>query len=527
MISSKILRLCCHEFVQQQKFVIRTASNAAYNFDSNPGLSSDVKPVNKIPGPKGLYSIPFIGTMLLFKPFTNYTLNDIISMLKDMNHKYGDIVRIRMGKEFFIYVYHPDYAKTIFQLPYKEYHRMPLDIMDAYFKRTGLTRPLSLLEGEEWAALRKPTQEKMLRPANVASYVPLISRVTNDFVEVLRKKGKIDDLQKELMNYTTESVGMLCFNKRLRCFDSERTTEIVDHMQQLFAALQISLTMPIKTFKYFRTPLYKQFEKGRNGLSNITQRELAAQRSVLAKIEKDGNLEEYLDKEPNFMYSLLTDPRMTDEKVDSIVTSLFGAGIDSTANSMVFILTDLALNPKKQEVLYKEIQHVIGNSTLLTKEQIGQMSYLKACVKESQRKTFPIAIGPPRTTETDVILGGYRIPKNTLVIANMTSMGLDERFFPSPNEYIPERWLRGTNDPITKGQEFPFGTKPFGFGPRGCIGQRFAELELYIGVSKIIQNFELSMPPGVTEVKSICRAFTAPLETVVLQLKDRKESNML
>ena len=52
---------------------------------------------------------------------------------------------------------------------------------------------------------------------------------------------------------------------------------------------------------------------------------------MLAKIEKDGKLEEYLDKEPNFMYSLLTDPRMTDENVDSIVTSLFGAGIDSVS----------------------------------------------------------------------------------------------------------------------------------------------------------------------------------------------------
>ena len=67
----------------------------------------------------------------------------------------------------------------------------------------------------------------------------------------------------------------------------------------------------------------------------------------------------------------------------------------------------------------------------------------------------------------------------------MNSMGLDERFFPHPNEYIPERWLRDTNDAITKGQEFPFGAKPFGFGPRGCIGQRFAELELYIGVAKV------------------------------------------
>jgi hypothetical protein len=40
------------------------------NVDSNPGLSSDVKPVNKIPGPKGLYSIPFIGIFLLLKPLS-------------------------------------------------------------------------------------------------------------------------------------------------------------------------------------------------------------------------------------------------------------------------------------------------------------------------------------------------------------------------------------------------------------------------------------------------------------------------
>ena len=72
-------------------------------------------------------------------------------------------------------------------------------------------------------------------------------------------------------------------------------------------------------------------------LCRITQRELAAQRSVLAKIEKDGKLEAYLDKEPNFMYSLLTDPRMTDEKVDSIVTSLFGAGIDSVSHYFLFL----------------------------------------------------------------------------------------------------------------------------------------------------------------------------------------------
>jgi len=45
----------------------------------------------------------------------------------------------------------------------------------------------------------------MMRPAVVAMYVPLIEKVTNDFVELLRKKGKVDDLLSVMSNYTTES----------------------------------------------------------------------------------------------------------------------------------------------------------------------------------------------------------------------------------------------------------------------------------------------------------------------------------
>lgn len=60
-------------------------------------------------------------------------------------------------------------------------------------------------KGKEWESLRKPAQEKMLRPAVVASYAPLIGGVTNDFVRRLRHRGNIDDLLQELMKYTTES----------------------------------------------------------------------------------------------------------------------------------------------------------------------------------------------------------------------------------------------------------------------------------------------------------------------------------
>lgn len=62
---------------------------------------------------------------------------------------------------------------------------------------------------------------------------------------------------------------------------------------------------------------------------------------------------------------------------------------------------------------------------------------------------------------------------------------MDERFFPRPNEFLPERWMRETTGDLAKCREHIFAHKPFGFGPRSCVGQRFAELELYISTVKV------------------------------------------
>ena len=64
-------------------------------------------------------------------------------------------------------------------------------------------------------------------------------------------------------------------------------------------------------------------------------------------------------------------------------------------------------------------------------------------------------------------------------------MSVDERFYPKPHEFIPERWLRDTDDVISSGRNHPFGMKPFGFGQRSCLGQRFAENEIYICILKV------------------------------------------
>lgn len=89
------------------------------------------------------------------------------------------------------------------------------------------------------------------------------------------------------------------------------------------------------------------------------------------------------------------------------------AGVDTTGTTAAFLLLDLANNPEKQEILYKEIQDVIGYAQL-TESSINRMKYLKACLHESQRIN-PAAFGISRTTQTDMVLEGYKVPKGKIL----------------------------------------------------------------------------------------------------------------
>ena len=130
---------------------------------------------------------------------------------------------------------------------------------------------------------------------------------------------------------------------------------------------------------------------------------------------------------------------------------------------------------------------VVGEKGRVTEAKIGKLRYLKACFQESQRMK-PAVTAFTRETQQDMVLGGYQIPRGKVVLIMMSHTMMQEDNFDNSRLFQPERWLRGSP---TYHNAHPFAAKPFGFGPRMCIGRRFAELEVYVVVVKLLQQFRL------------------------------------
>ncbi|XP_025016173.1 cytochrome P450 4c21-like [Tetranychus urticae] len=171
--------------------------------------------------------------------------------------------------------------------------------------------------------------------------------------------------------------------------------------------------------------------------------------------------------------------------LDELVT-LIGAGHDTTALTLRWILFNLGNHLDEQEKLYQEIIQFFPDDTPLgDMDKINQCIYLEQCIKESLRLNPPAHI-TLRALEEDIIVKDKRLIKGSIVCVSFTATHHDPNVYPNPDKYDPERWNPENASKIPKTAFIPFS-----HGPRSCIGYRYAMLELKIYTIQIIRKFSL------------------------------------
>ncbi|XP_042241114.1 cytochrome P450 4C1-like isoform X2 [Homarus americanus] len=183
---------------------------------------------------------------------------------------------------------------------------------------------------------------------------------------------------------------------------------------------------------------------------------------------------EYADKTPG----------ITDEDIRQEVDTFLFAGHDTTASAINWALYLLGHHPEIQARVQEELDGIFEDSDgPVTMADLREMKYLENCIKETLRLYPPVPSFSRELTE-DLVIDNFLIPAGTTVSVMTYSLHRDPKQFPDPEKFDPDRFL-----PENARKRHPFAYVPFSAGPRNCIGQKFAMMELKVVLSKILRTF--------------------------------------
>ncbi|XP_046547613.1 cytochrome P450 2C70-like [Haliotis rubra] len=174
--------------------------------------------------------------------------------------------------------------------------------------------------------------------------------------------------------------------------------------------------------------------------------------------------------------------------------------------------------PEVQKKIQEEIQRVVGKDRLPGLEDRNKMPYSSAMELEFYRYYTPAGAAGPRNTTQDCGYKGYSIPKGTKVLYNVWRVHHDESFWENPFTFDPTRFLDDNGDLLPPEDEKrqrkicisqPYkithdytcfvlicGLLTFGVGKRSCIGEKLARVRIFLGLTSILQNFDLVRDPS-------------------------------
>ncbi|KAM6986954.1 cytochrome P450 [Aplochiton taeniatus] len=374
--------------------------------------------------------------------------------------------------------------------------------------------------GAEWQHIRSILNPRMLKPKHVSVYTKAINEVVTDFIDKVTwlRDNKSDgvvvkDVAGELYKFAFEGICSVLFETRMGCLNEHvpaDTQKFIYSVGEMFRLSPIVILFPQSTWPYL--PFWKTFVATWDHLFKVAEELVQKKMTDIQKKVQSGE-----PVEGEYLTHLLVSDQMTVTEILGSITELLLAGVDTTSNTISWSLYHMASEPEIQERLYQEVLSVCPGDKVPDAEDIARMPWLKAVVRETLR-LYPVVPGNARiNAENEIIVGDHLFPKNTLFHLCHYAVSYDEKTFPEPHAFRPHRWLRG--DPNLKAH--PFGSVPFGFGIRACLGRRVAELEMYLILSRLVKQFEIRKDPSGNTVKPITRTLLVPATPINLQFINR------
>ncbi|KZP21392.1 cytochrome P450 [Athelia psychrophila] len=188
--------------------------------------------------------------------------------------------------------------------------------------------------------------------------------------------------------------------------------------------------------------------------------------------------------------NLSGDVKYQETVVKNCAATIFAAGADTTVSTLSTFVLAMMKHPEVQVKAQLELDSVLGSGQLPSFGDEASLPYISAIVKECLRWKVATPIGVPHQSTKDDEYNGYHIPAGTLMIPNSWAVLNDERMYPDPFTFNPDRFMKDGNlDPLVRDPE-----APFGYGRRICPGRHMARDTIWINIACILACFNIEKP---------------------------------
>ena len=432
---------------------------------------------------------------------------DVLGLYSEFHRDYGDSVSFRTGPYRLFIFYHPDQVREVLTTRAKSLIRLPR-VMKTFAQWNGSS--VLIAEGEQWIRQRRLVQPAF-QPRRMENYgrtmVASAQQLVDSWSEVINRAGHLDvDVDEAMTRLTLSIICKTMFDTEVDDISGEIAEAVSVLSNVAYYEMQAALRLPM-----WLPTAWNRRKRWAIGVLDQAVWRFVRQRRQDGSDHGDllSMLLAAVDEESGG--SQLDDRQVRDEAM-----TLMLAGHDTTAAGLDWLWYVIASHPEVARRCREEVDSVVGQREPSASD-IEQLPCLSGTIKETLR-LYPPAIGIfLRQATSDVEIGGFDVPKGSLITLSSFVTQRDSRWFPDPERFDLERFSPERADDIPSGAYFPFGA-----GPRVCIGQSFAMTEMILVAATMLQKCEVETVPGAAEPGMHVTMALRPKERLMLRWKRRQ-----
>lgn len=451
--------------------------------------------LDTIPGPKGWY--PLIGVGYKLPPKAS-------AVSRRWAMEYGDIFKIRVGWYNWVVINTPEAIRDILEKQAvssssKAPSPMGHDIV------TGGKRMPTMPYGPRWRAQRSVVRQVTTVPMTATFVSSQEFEAKQLLFDLATDNENQRNFYQHMRRYAFSIIMTNTFGTRIKTWDHEDALNAVRSQAILRRTSRPGAFIVDELPPMARLP--KCLQPGRTEAQEAGKEVLDIKMGLWRRLEKQFEA----GKAPHCFARRILESKedwyargLDEEDLAWVAGGLVEAGFETSAATLNSLVLHLAANQEVQHKVHGELMRIVGANRPPVFEDLCNLPYIRACVKETLRMNPILAPGIRHFADQDIVYKQHIIPKGTVLLANTAFLHFDPQRFETPFEFMPERYLEhklysseyaAMSDPC-KRDHFTFST-----GRRICPGARLAENSLNIALSNMLWAFEI-LPPVVDGVET-------------------------